>query len=230
MRELGLTYTTEQEKHLDADEQYAVTPKEVRLMEDHPPIDPVRDKLLTRGLWQTGIRACEAVAIKIDAHLDREAREITIPASAAKTNQKRIVAYQPSLDPLLRQWLDDGYRARYAYAADSPYLFVTRRSPQMSTDAVTDVIVDAADAAGINRVLYTDAQDGERWKITPHALRHGFATQMLKYYDADDVDGDVTLYQVSKALGHSSTEVTQRMYVTHDKEAGTEAMHRYGPE
>lgn len=222
-QEFGMTHTSAQEKHLEDDEQYAVSAEEVRQMEEHVSTEPMRDALLIRLLWQTGIRKGEAVGIKHESHIDMDAREITLPAQNTKTNQERVVAYQPSLDGLIRKWMYDGYRDRYAVAQDSPYLFVSRRSPQMSTDAVTDVVVEAAKDAGINRELYTDAQGGSRWKVTPHAIRHGYGHYMVHETDA-------SLFEVSKAMGHASVQVTQRRYVGHEPEAGTDAMHRYGPE
>lgn len=220
-QEFGMSSTPEQEKHMEDGERYAVTKEEVRLMEQHVTKEPIRDSLLIRLLWQTGMRKGEAVGIKLD-HINEEDHEITIPAANAKNDQRRVVAYQPTLDGLLQKWLYDGYRTRFAVAEDSDYLFLTRRAEQMSTDAVEDIVVDAACEAGINRVLYTDANDGKRWKITPHSLRHGFGNYMI--------DTDATLFEVSKAMGHASVKVTQDRYLDHDPEAGVGSMHKYGPE
>lgn len=94
--DFSMTYTVEQDKHLDPDEeQYTVTKSEVRKMENHISIEPMRDRLLIRLLWQTGLRKGEAVGIEIKDHLDMDARTIRIPAANAKTNQSRVVGYQP---------------------------------------------------------------------------------------------------------------------------------------
>lgn len=42
---------------------------------------------------------------------------------------------------------------------------------------MTEMLVEAAERAGIQRAMYKDAQGGERKRITPHALRHEFGVR-----------------------------------------------------
>lgn len=175
-----------------------VSKQELEALCDNVPDPPIRNELIIRLLWQTGIRKCELVEITFE-DLDRDAREINVWSE--KSKEWRTVFYQDSLDVLLDQWLDGGYRATYAPAERSPYLFVTERSEQLATDTVNAKIVKpAAEAAGIQEVMYEDQSGSKRYRITPHALRHGHAVHALK--------SGIDVRTVQKHLGHSSLETT----------------------
>lgn len=229
--EFGLTKSTEQSRQLAKSEQYAVSQEEMRQMEQNVGRYRVRDQLAIRLLWQTGMRRGEASNLTID-DIDRDSREITIRPEVAKNDQKRVVAYQQTLDGLLTEWLDHGYRAEMAATADHDRLFAGERGAPLDGSRINEIIVDAADEAGFNRKIYADAnaatdEDGNkvpnRWLITAHNVRHGFGTYMVNETDAG-------LWEVSKAMGHSSVKVTERIYVEDDPRAGLKHVHMYGPE
>ena len=226
----GLTKSTEQSRRLQEGEQYATTQNEIRKMEENVGRYRTRDQLIIRLLWQTGMRRKEAAKLEID-DVDRDAREITIRASIAKNGKERVVAYQQTLDGLMKEWLDYGYREEMAATADHNRLFVGERGAPLSGERINDIVIDAADEAGINRKIYADANAGtdeegnkipNRWKITAHNVRHGFGTYMVNETDAG-------LWEVSQAMGHSSVEITQRIYVDDDPRAGIDHLHEYGP-
>lgn len=227
----GFTKTSEQARQLKEGEKYAVSEAEVRKMEEHVGRNRIRDQLIIRLLWQTGMRRGEAAGLKMD-DIDRDEREITIRKQVAKQNKKRIVAYQQSLTGLLREWLDRGYRAEMVASEKHDFLFSGERGAPLSAERINDIVIDAADRAGINRRIYADANaatkdDGERipnrWLISAHNLRHGFGSYMVN-------DTDAGLWEVSKAMGHSSVEITERIYVEDDPGAGLDHHHKYGPE
>lgn len=227
----GLTKSTEQSRRLNEAEQYATTQEEIRMMEENVGRHRVRDQLIIRLIWQTGMRRGEASGLEIN-DLDRDAREITIRPSVAKNDKKRVVAYQQTLDGLLKEWLDYGYREEMAASADHDRLFVGERGAPLSGDRINEIIIEAAKRAGINRRIYADAnapvdENGDkkpnRWKISAHNVRHGFGTFMINETDAG-------LWEVSKAMGHSSVEITERIYVEDDPRAGVDHLHKYGPE
>lgn len=229
--DFGLTKSTEQSRMINEDEKYAVSQEEVRLIEENVGRNRVRDQLIVRLLWQTGMRRGEASGLTID-DLDRDEREITIRESIAKNDQERIVAYQPSLDGLLKEWLDFGFREEMAAGANHNRLFVGERGAPLSGDRINDIVIEGADDAGINRKIYADAnaavdEDGNRipnrWLISAHNIRHGFGTYMVN-------DTDAGLWEVSKSMGHSSVEITERIYVEDDPRAGVDHLHKYGPE
>jgi len=248
-KEFGLTKSPQQVNELDDGEKYALSQDEIRLMEKNvgnPRIPRIRNQLLIRLMWQTGVRRAEASEIILD-NIDREAREIELPSSITKNGKKRVVAYQPNLDGLLRQWVDGGYRdeclAKLKQDEDDEnennndgedemeYLFVGIRGKQLSPEAINEVVKKSADNAGLNRRLYADAnspvdEDGNReknrWKITSHNIRHGLGTYLVNETDMD-------VYSVSKYLGHSSVDITESIYVEEDPRAGTEEGARFGP-
>lgn len=229
--EFGLTKSTEQSHQLQKAEQYAVSQTEIREMEKNVTRHRLRDQLRIRLLWQTGMRRGEASELTIN-DINRESREITIREPVAKNNKKRVVAYQQALDGLLTEWLDHGYRTEMAATTDHDRLFVGERGAPLSGDRINKVVINAADEAGFNRKIYADAnaptdEEGEkiqnRWLITAHNVRHGFGTHMINETDAG-------LWEVSKAMGHSSVEITEKIYVEDDPRAGIEHLHKYGPE
>lgn len=186
-------------KHDKAGISY-VTPDEKEALCEHIPSPTLRNELVVRLLWQTGVRKSELVEIELD-DLDRSDRSITV--WSPKTKETRTVYYQPSLDLLLDQWLDNGYRAAFAPAEDSSYLFVTERSEQIHVDTVNEKIVKpAAEPAGIQEVLYTDKSGGKRYRVTPHALRHGHAVHALK--------SGIDVRTVQQHLGHADLEMTMK--------------------
>jgi len=183
-KKFGLTRSTEQAKRLQKSEQYATTKDEIRQMERNVGRNRVRDQLVIRTLWQTGIRRGEASLLKI-GDIDRDEREIEIREAVAKNNQKRIVAYQQSLDGLLKEWPDHGHREEMAATADHDRFFVGERGAPLSGDRINNIFIDAANEARIDKKIYADAnaprdEDGNRipnrWKISAHNIRHGFGS------------------------------------------------------
>lgn len=227
----GFSKSSEQSSRLKEAEQYAVSQEETRAMEENVGRNRVRDQLVIRLIWQTGLRRGEASGLVI-SNIDREQREITVPAPIAKNGKERVVAYQQSLDGLITEWLDYGYRDEKAATADHSRLFVGERGAPLSGERINEIVIDAADEAGFNRKIYADAnapidEDGDRipnrWLITAHNIRHGFGTYMINETDAG-------LWEVSKAMGHSSVKITERIYVEDDPRAGTDHLHKYGPD
>lgn len=186
-------------KHDESDISY-VTPEEKEALCDHVPSPKLRNELIMRLLWQTGIRKSELAQIELDV-LDRSGRSVIVWSN--KSKEHRTVYYQPSLDLLLDQWLDNGYRAAFAPAENSSYLFVTERAKQMHADTVNEEVVKpAAEAAGIQEVLYTDKSGNKRCRITSHTLRHGHAVHALK--------SGIDVRTVQQHLGHADLEMTMK--------------------
>ncbi len=87
---------------------------------------------------------------------------------------------------------------RYALYGNSPYVFPSPVDMTRPRGYATAGIRNAIDRAGLN----TPASLKRYGKFTPHSLRHTFASRL--------VQGGLSLYAVSKLLGHSSTTMTQR--------------------
>jgi integrase/recombinase XerD len=228
----GMTKSTEQSKRLEDDETYAVDVENVRAMEENVGRNRVRDQLLIRLLWHTGMRRNEASELTLDM-LEEDAREITLPGSITKNGKERVVAWQSNLDGLMYTWLDAGYREDYLGGRDHNHLFVGERGAPLSAEAINEIVIRAADNAGINRKTYADAnapepEDGgdaapNRWLISSHNIRHGLGSYLVH-------ETDMGLYEVSRYLGHQSVGVTEQTYIEYDPRSGTDDAHKFGPE
>jgi integrase/recombinase XerD len=195
-----------------------LTPDEVERLAEHVPSRlPVRNELIIKLMFQTGMRPEEVRNLKFQ-HLDRETRRIQVWSN--KTGDVREVTYTSSLDTLLYQWIDGGYRDRLSSAADSEYLFVSLKSDQMGQGNVNHVVKHAAENAGLQETMYNDAAGRSRAKITAHVLRHSFAVESLK--------NGMPLKMLSDVMGHASTDTTE-IYLEVTREDTVEAMEKYGP-
>lgn len=227
----GFSKSSEQSSQLEEEETYALSQDEIRQMEENVGRNRIRDQLIIRLLWQTGMRRGEASDLLI-SDIDQETREITVREPVAKNDKKRVVAYQHSLDGLLTEWLEHGYRDEKAATTNHERLLVGEKGAPLSGDRINEIAIQAADKAGINRKIYADANaptddNGDkipnRWLVTAHSIRHGFGTHMVNETDAG-------LWEVSKLMGHSSIKVTEETYVEDDPRAGLDHLHQYGPD
>lgn len=179
----------------------------------------LRDELIIRLLFQTGLRVSELCEIRMD-DLDRAQRSINV---RGKGRKNRTVYYQPSLDILVDTWIQERRPAIY-HAEDSDYLFPTSHSENITRVTVAEFIREAAEDAGHQDVYTTDKDGVERHSITPHVLRHSFAMEAIS---SDGGDWDV--YTLSQALGHSSAEITTSTYLHDDEEEVRRAYMERGP-
>jgi integrase/recombinase XerD len=194
----------------------AVTNAEKEQLCEHVPDPKVRNELLIRLLFQTGIRSKELRNIRIQ-DVDRDERSIRI--EDAKSEKYRKVYYR-DLEPWLSQWLDHGYRDSMRSAADSNYLFLTNRAGKFNKDRPNKIVTKAADNADIQSVMYTDGQGGERKRITTHALRHGFARHCVK--EGMDIS------YLKDLMGHENLETT-KVYLKFTNQDRRDAVRVYGP-
>lgn len=204
-----------QERELKEKVSY-ISPEEKELLCENVPKPTLRNELIARLMFQTGVRVHELVNIRVD-DIEREERSIRIWSE--KTTDARTVYYQPSLDFLLDQWLDGGYRDSNVTAEDSPYLFLTYRSEKMLIQTVNEIVKKAAENAGIQEVLYTDASGQDRYQITAHTLRHSFAVQCIK--------NNMPTRMLQELMGHSELSTTER-YLRVVEEDVRDAAQRYG--
>jgi len=245
----GMTKRTQQSKELGEDEAYAVMLKDVRVMEENVGRNRIRDQACIRALWQTGMRRGELSGL-LTTDIDRDAREIHIRAENAKNDEERYVAYQDSLEVLLERWIDGGLRREMLGITKKEqeegkephkHLLVGERGAPLSAERINEIVIDAADRAGLNRKMYADANapvDPEteepkknRWKITAHNVRHGYGNYMINIAPKQDgEDGQARLWEVSKQMGHSDPSITDDIYSEDDPRAGIGYARNYGPE
>ena len=172
----------------------AITVEEVEALLDAAGADQtpraVRDRALLELLYGCGARISEAVGLDVD-ELDLESGTVKL---LGKGSKERIVP----LGSYARQAID-GYlvRARPVLAAGgqkaSPALFLNARGGRLSRQSAWTVLRAAASRAGL--------RDDVRREISPHTLRHSFATHLL--------DGGADIRVVQELLGHASVTTTQ---------------------
>lgn len=142
----------------------------------------LRDQAMMETLYSTGMRVSELVALNI-GEVDLERR---VARCTGKGGRQRIVPLRTSAINALRRYLDHG-RPKIAPNEESA-LFVNHRGSRLTRQGFWLILKAYARQAGI--------QD-----ITPHTLRHSFATHALRHgYELRDVQ---------QMLGHVSISTTQ---------------------
>lgn len=190
--------------HVDKPEIVYIEPAEIKEIARNVNDPVLRNELLVKLLYHTGMRRKEVVNVRMD-DIDRDARAITI-TDAKSPEKSRVVFYQPSLDFIFEQWADTYRHQR------SPYLFPSVKGGNLSPGQITRIVRKAAENAGIQEVMYEDADGRRRFRITAHVLRHSHAISSLR--------AGISIQFIRKHLGHESIEVTQRYLKLLDQDTG----------
>ena len=149
--------------------------------------DGIRDRLIIEMLYATGVRVSELVNIKVN-DIDFNNRRIVV---TGKGNKERIVYYGEYAEEVLNEYLSVYYRK-------TEYLFVNSRGEQLTDRGVRYIIDKIMEKLSI------------KVHVTPHVLRHTFATDML--------NNGCDIKVVQELLGHSSLKATEiYTHVTNEK-------------
>lgn len=191
--------TTKKSVGLDGrDEVPYLVPAEVQQLEDNVPAPRIRNVLIIRLLFTTGMRRSEIAQLRLDS-IDREERIIDVPAVKGETGRR--VTYPPSVDTLLTDWLDRGGRDAVPTSRESRSLFPTERRNHISPKRVNSIVKESAENAGLQEKL-TESSDGRSLsKITTHALRHSYGVQAVK--------SDIDVRTIQELMGHADIETTE---------------------
>jgi integrase/recombinase XerD len=187
---------TKKEQNLKEGVQY-LKPNDIDQLAENVPNPTLRNELITRLLYHTGLRRTELTETRIE-DLNTDEREIKVRAT--KTHQNRSVYYQPPLDPLINRWLNVERKA--LSTAGSEYLFPTTHSEQIDPNRITRMVKEAAEKSGLQSHVHTDASGNDRGKVTAHVLRHSFAVQSIK--------NGIDTRRLQKLMGHSKIETTEQ--------------------
>lgn len=167
------------------------------------PLD-IRNKTLLHLLYASGLRVSELTALKLTA-VDFESSMLRIRGKGSK---ERLVPVAPAVMAMLRRYLN-GARQLLAYRQpESPTVFLSCRSRALNRERVWAIIKDAAWAAGITK------------SISPHTLRHCFASHLL----ANGAD----LRVIQEMLGHSDISTTE-VYTHVDRSRLSAIHHKFHP-
>ena len=145
----------------------------------------MRDRALLEVLYGTGARISEAVGLDVD-DLDSVDRTVLLRGKGGK---ERIVPVGSYAVDAVADYLTRARPDLVAAGKGTPALFLNARGGRLSRQSAWTVLVKAAERAGVT----TD--------VSPHTLRHSFATHLL--------DGGADVRVVQELLGHASVTTTQ---------------------
>ncbi|MDJ0325252.1 site-specific tyrosine recombinase XerD [Cryobacterium sp. PH31-AA6] len=151
---------------------------------DGDDLQALRDKALLELLYATGARVSEAVNLNVDDVLEQDVVRLT-----GKGDKQRIVPVGSFARKAIDAYLVRARPALSGRGKATPALFLGLRGQRVSRQNAWLIIRAAAERAGL---------DGH---VSPHTLRHSFATHLLA--------GGADVRVVQELLGHSSVATTQ---------------------
>ncbi|MCH8820613.1 MAG: site-specific tyrosine recombinase XerD [Acidobacteria bacterium] len=145
----------------------------------------LRDRTMLEVLYATGLRVSELVQIRLE-EMNREAGWVR---TFGKGSKERLVPVGDSAITFVEQYLEEARGHFLRKRAPSPYLFLTQQGRPMTRQYFWMLVTKYGEQVGIKR------------KLSPHVLRHSFATHLLEH-GAD-------LRAVQLMLGHADISTTQ---------------------
>lgn len=161
-----------------------LTVEEVNLLLEQPSGDSpkeIRDKAMLELLYATGIRVSELISLQV--------KDVNLRMNYVRcrdVDKERIIPFEAVAREALVRYME---QARNAMCKDSPYLFSNCQGTAMTRQGFWKIIKYYAAKAGIEK------------DITPHMIRHSFATHL--------VNNGADLKAVQEMLGHSDISTTQ---------------------
>lgn len=141
----------------------------------------VRDRAVLELLYGSGLRISELTGLRID---DLDLKEGIVRVKG-KGSKERIVPVGTKAKEALKDYLVE----RALLRSNSPYLFLNHKGRKMTERGLRDVVYRYAKKAGL------------AGKVSPHTLRHSFATHLLQ--------SGADIRDIQELLGHSSISATQ---------------------
>lgn len=165
--------------------------------------ESLRNEAIIEMLYGSGLRVSELVGLR----LSRINFEDGFMLVEGKGSKERVVPVSLRAMELVGLWLPQ--RAMLNIADDaSDILFLNRRGRKLTRVMIFYIVRDLAERAGIKR------------KISPHTLRHSFATHLL--------EGGANLRSIQELLGHESVTTTE-LYVHLDRRHLRATLEQYHP-
>ena len=163
----------------------------------------VRDRAMLELLYAAGLRASELCKLRLDElHL-----QMGVVRPTGKGSKERVVPVGKPALAALQEYLGSG-RARLLKGRPSDFVFIGNSGKPLSRMALFKIVRRYAKVAGITR------------KLSPHKLRHAFATHLLQ--------GGADLRAVQEMLGHADISTTE-IYTHVEGEQLRAAVNRHHP-
>ena len=143
-----------------------------------------RDRALLETMYACGLRASEAITLEL-SELDLEGGMLR---ARGKGSKERLVPVGRTALQALRMYLDQG-RPRLVGIRDESHVFVNLRGSGLSRQGLYRIVQGHARTAGLEQ------------RMSPHTLRHTFATHLLA--------GGCDLRSLQEMLGHADIGTTQ---------------------
>jgi integrase/recombinase XerC len=156
-----------------------------RLLDDLPwgtSFKDVRDKAIITTFYETGIRLSELTSLN-DVDIDSDYHQLKV---TGKGNKQRVVPYGEELARTLRDYMTCRDREVIRH---SDAVFVTSKGKRMTSEEVRTLVKDKLSLVSSQK------------KLSPHVLRHTFATAML--------NNGASIESVRRLLGHASASTTE---------------------
>ncbi|KRK87886.1 site-specific tyrosine recombinase XerD [Lentilactobacillus sunkii] len=164
----------------------------------------VRDRAILETLYATGLRVSELVNLKLgDLHLP-----MNLLQTIGKGDKERIIPISDVAVDWLNQYMKTTRVQLLDGKSNTEYLFLNAHGRQLTRQAIWQMIKKYVNQAGIKR------------HVTPHTLRHSFATHLL--------ENGADLRIVQELLGHSDISTTQ-IYTHISHKHLTEVYNKFHP-
>ncbi len=168
----------------------AISPNEVDELLEQPARrstpEAKRDRAMLELLYATGMRVTELVSLDME-NLNLDPRSPFVRCIGKGAKERSIPIHDHALEAL-NGYLEDG-RPMMVRNHNEPALFVNRRGERLTRQGFWLILKGYARAANLGN------------EVTPHTLRHSFATHMLR--------GGMPLRNVQEMLGHANISTTQ---------------------
>jgi integrase/recombinase XerD len=168
----------------------AISPNEVDELLEQPSRrstpEAKRDRAMLELLYATGMRVTELVSLDL-ANLNLDPRSPYVRCMGKGAKERTIPIHDQAVEALVA-YLEEG-RPFLVRNREEPALFVNRRGERLTRQGFWLILKGYAKAANLSA------------DVTPHTLRHSFATHMLR--------GGMPLRNVQEMLGHANISTTQ---------------------
>ena len=150
------------------------------------------NRAIIETLYGCGLRVSELIGLKL-SQLFMEERYVIIQG---KGNKQRLVPISPVAIEQISLYLDQTRSRQVAKRGSEDILFLNRRGAMLTRQMIFHIVKQLCELAGVRKV------------ISPHTLRHSFATHLL--------EGGANLRAIQQMLGHESITTTE-IYVHIDR-------------